>query len=146
MWATFELYQRKYPTGQRGKTGDTKKTHSSPHERGHALCATRAPSVTQGSPWTRFATHQRPPLSHGGGNRGARHAALNAGYNLAQLATSCIGIGSGAAVQRTAGASPRAEGAAFGPGNWLQRDSSAGRLLLSTSSDRPTSLSTQPCM
>jgi hypothetical protein len=92
-------------------------------------------------------THQRPPQSHGGGNRRARHPALN-GYNLAQLATSCIGIGSGAAVQRTAGASPRAEGAAFGPGNWLQRDSSAGRLLrmLSTSSDRPTSLSTQPCM
>jgi hypothetical protein len=46
------------------------------------------------------------------------------------------------------GAAPRAEGAAFGPGNWLQRGSSAGRLLrmLSTSSDRPTSLRTQPCM
>ena len=46
----FEFYQRNYPTGQRGKTGDTKKAHSSPHERGHALCATRASSSDSGKP------------------------------------------------------------------------------------------------
>ena len=51
----FEFYQRNYPTGQRGKTGNTPK-RSHPDDQRTVFYVPPYPSVTQGSPGTRFAT------------------------------------------------------------------------------------------
>ena len=91
----FEFYQRNYPTGQRGKTGNTPKL-SHPDDQRTVFYVPPYPSVTQGSPWTRFATRgagvvaehaQNAPVDSVESRRAIvvhAHVGLNAGYNLAR--------------------------------------------------------------
>jgi hypothetical protein len=91
----FEFYQRNYPTGQRGKTGNTPK-RSHPDDQRTVFYVPPYPSVTQGSPWTRFATlaagvvagRAKTHLEDSVESRRAivvhAHVGLNAGYNLAR--------------------------------------------------------------
>ena len=91
----FEFYQRNYPTGQRGKTGNTPK-RSHPDDQRTVFYVPPYPSVTQGSPGTRFATGplrgvaghaQNAPVESVESRRAIvvhAHVGLNAGYNLAR--------------------------------------------------------------
>jgi hypothetical protein len=91
----FEFYQRNYPTGQRGKTGNTPK-RSHPDDQRTVFYVPPYPSVTQGIPWTRFAIRgarvvaehaQNAPVESVESRRAIvirAHVGLNAGYNLAR--------------------------------------------------------------